>query len=156
MTIIISHRGNLDGPSSTENNPLSIDRALSLGFDVEIDIWCDKHTIFLGHDNPQYKIDLSYLTDRRNKLWIHCKNLESLFFFSSKNENLEYFWHQNDDYTLTKNNFIWTFPNRPLCQNSIAVMPLDEETTLSKKIHGICTDYPNRVKEFLLKKEKND
>lgn len=37
---IISHRGNLNGPSpKTENTPEQIDFALKKGFDVEIDLW---------------------------------------------------------------------------------------------------------------------
>jgi len=37
---IISHRGNLYGPNQkTENSIDSIYSAISLGFDIEIDIW---------------------------------------------------------------------------------------------------------------------
>ena len=38
--IYISHRGNIDGPDTgKENSPDYIIKALSLGFDVEIDVW---------------------------------------------------------------------------------------------------------------------
>ena len=37
--IIISHRGNLDGPDKErENNPHFIDDCITKGFDVEIDL----------------------------------------------------------------------------------------------------------------------
>ncbi len=37
---IIAHRANLNGPDhETENTPASINKAIKLGFDVEVDIW---------------------------------------------------------------------------------------------------------------------
>ena len=58
---IISHRGNLNGvDSKNENKPETIVKALDLGFDVEIDIRVINGEIYLGHDEPQYKIDLEF------------------------------------------------------------------------------------------------
>ena len=51
---IIAHRGNLSGPTQTENHPDQIKKALDLGFDVEIDVWYKENKVFLGHDFPQY------------------------------------------------------------------------------------------------------
>ena len=40
MTILISHRGNIDGEfHELENNPTYIESAIKLGYDVEIDVW---------------------------------------------------------------------------------------------------------------------
>ena len=37
---IISHRGNLNGPNKNLENRLdTIEKAIQLGFDVEVDIW---------------------------------------------------------------------------------------------------------------------
>ena len=39
--ILISHRGNLMGRDpETENSPQQIRKALSLGFEAEVDVWC--------------------------------------------------------------------------------------------------------------------
>ena len=55
------------------------------------------------------------------------------------------FWHQKDDVTLTSRNFIWTYPGKPLTDNSIAVLPeLNNDNSmkmLPKKLFGICSDY---------------
>ena len=62
--ILISHRGNIDGKIlETENHPDYIDKAISLGYDVEIDIWMVNGVFFLGHDEPQYKIILDWLSE---------------------------------------------------------------------------------------------
>jgi hypothetical protein len=80
-SILISHRGNLNGKIvERENHPDYIDEAINLGYDVEIDIWVVDGYIFLGHDYPDYKIDIGWLTDRLDKLWIHCKNIEAILY----------------------------------------------------------------------------
>lgn len=144
--IIISHRGNLNGPDKNiENTPTAIEKALSLGFDVEIDIWHKENEFWLGHDEPQYNVDFNFI--RTKGLWIHCKNLSALDVLI--NTNLEFFWHETDTVTLTSNNYIWTYPCKPLISHkSIAVMPelcnnynFDLRTSL---IYGVCTDYPMR------------
>ena len=55
--ILISHRGNIDGVKPTkENSPEYILEAISLGYDVEIDVWKVDGKWFLGHDEPEYAI----------------------------------------------------------------------------------------------------
>ena len=36
--ILISHRGNINGPSKDENNPIRIEDVILQGYDVEIDL----------------------------------------------------------------------------------------------------------------------
>ena len=60
--IIIAHRGNVDGPNpERENSPDYIDEALSMGYDVEIDLRSKDKQLFLGHDKPQYPLKLGWL-----------------------------------------------------------------------------------------------
>ena len=55
--ILISHRGNLDGPNkSFENSPSYICEAIDRGFDVEVDLW-KTNKLFFGHAEPQYCIN---------------------------------------------------------------------------------------------------
>jgi hypothetical protein len=140
--ILISHRGNIDGPiPQKENTTDYIDSALSLGYDVEIDIWYCNKELFLGHDQADYKVSLQYLLDRKNNLWIHCKNLECLEFFNIfKHYNMNYFWHENDKSTLTSKSYIWALPGMQPVKNSIAVLPeLHNEGVTS--CLGICSDF---------------
>lgn len=137
--ILISHRGNIDGKNlDFENKPEYITRALYKNFQVEIDLWCQGEYIFLGHDFPQYKIDISFL--RQQNLWIHCKNIEALIYCKENSIKNNFFWHQNDDITLTSNHFFWTFPGKILCRYSIAVMPELKEFKNIETAYGICSD----------------
>ena len=61
----ISHRGNVDGIClELENRPEYIDAAISLGYDVEIDLRTLNGCLYLGHDDPQYPISLEWMHDR--------------------------------------------------------------------------------------------
>jgi hypothetical protein len=52
--MIIAHRALLNGPNKAlENQPSSIEKAIELGFYVEIDVWSVNHKWFLGHDKPE-------------------------------------------------------------------------------------------------------
>lgn len=134
---IIAHRGNINGPSIEENKPDYILSAIKLGFDVEIDVWIIENKIFLGHDNPQYKVDLSFLTSIKDFSWFHSKNKEALEFLLKN--NFHTFWHQEDDYTITSNGIIWAYPNHST--TGIYVMPELNNTIINKNCIGICTDY---------------
>lgn len=136
---LISHRGNIDGPDNLENHPDHIKNALKIGYDVEIDIWNIDGVLYLGHDAPEYNIRIDFIN--KDRLWIHCKNVEALEYCKSNRIKNNYFWHQNDDVALTSNGFFWTYPGKKLTKYSIAVMP---EIKTFENINiscGICSDY---------------
>lgn len=139
---LISHRGNVDGPvPELENEPSYIDRALSLGHDVEIDVWKLGAELYLGHDRPQYRIGSDFFYSRP-QLWCHAKNLEALAWMI--NNGIHCFWHQTDDVALTSEGYFWVYPGRPLTANgasSIAVMPEMASGWDVSEAWGICTDY---------------
>lgn len=146
---LIAHRGNINGSNPlNENNPDYIDEAISKGYDVEIDIRYDTldNNFYLGHDNPQYIVTPYWLAQRMENLWIHCKNIDALNYFVSKTGGYNYFWHQNDDFTLTSKNYIWTYPGKTYTPNSIIVMPewnIDVSNfsdLLVYGCYGICSD----------------
>jgi len=140
--ILISHRGNLNGRfESYENEPTYIDLAISKGYDVEIDVWYVDGILYLGHDNPQYGVDFRWFRDRISKLWIHCKNIEALLYFKESGYDINYFWHQEDDVTITSLGFFWTYPGKKLTNNSIAVMPETKQFDNILISYGICSDY---------------
>jgi hypothetical protein len=143
--IYISHRGNLDGRNpEKENHQDYIDYALNSNYMAEIDLWSKNEKLFLGHDFPQYEVDLSWLKTRKDYLWIHCKNTEA--FDKMLRENLHCFFHNIDDYTITSLGYVWAYPGKNAAgSNCIEVMP-----ELSRPIdsfyekssfHGVCSDY---------------
>ena len=145
---LISHRGNILGSvPDKENNPSYIDSTINIGYDVEIDIRLIDNQFWLGHDEPQYKISVEWLTERISSLWIHCKNIDALYHFSGNQNNYNYFWHQNDDFTLTSKNYIWTYPGKEYTTRSIIVMPelftnIDSLSNYKTfNCYGICSDY---------------
>jgi hypothetical protein len=139
----ISHRGNIDGKiPELENSPQYILEAINLGFEVEIDIWIKDNTLYLGHDMPQYAININWLSLRKDKIWIHCKNINALLYFFTLDpeaRDFNYFWHQSDLITLTSKNYIWAFPGNQPINNSIAVLPEIYSDDVSSCL-GICSD----------------
>lgn len=146
----ISHRGNINGAKSDyENQPQYIDDALGAGFEVEVDVWLDNDVLFLGHDFPQYKVDLDWLKNR--KLWCHAKNCQALVYML-KND-IHCFWHQKDDCVLTSKNFIWCYPNIHI-QNGISVIQdidsfIQKSEQIKNILYGICSDYPQKMKNYI-------
>lgn len=138
---LISHRGNINGKNpSMENKPDYVKIALNSGFEVEVDVWYKDGKFYLGHDEPQTKIMVSWL--KNPKVWVHCKNLEAFFQLHSI-DSIHSFWHQNDDVALTTEGYFWTYPGIQLTENSICVLP---ETCKQQNVQncvGICSDFIN-------------
>lgn len=140
----ISHRGNVSGPNKERENKVDyIQEAFNEGFDVEIDLWHFDGNLYLGHDFPETICSINFLIENRESLWIHAKNLKALNFLRGNHEFLNYFWHQNDDFTLTSRGFIWTFPSKQLTENSICVLPelYNDSFKYYSSSYGICSDY---------------
>ena len=150
---VISHRGNLNGPNKqTENTIESIKTAINLGFDVEIDVWYIDNILYLGHDSDSLITDYNlknFLLENSSKLWIHCKNIESLVHLLNFSE-LNLFGHSNDEYVLTSKHNIFCKPGVPTNEKSIIVMPemspIYSEDSFNN-CYGVLTDYPMNIKE---------
>lgn len=145
---LIAHRGNINGPNPEfENRPEYILNTISLGYDCEIDVRYIKNEYYLGHDSPDYLINLDFLLDNSNKLWIHCKNFEA-FDKLIQIQELNIFWHQDDEYTLTSHKYIWCYPNMKTSERSIILMP-EWYNFEFEKGYGICSDYIIKIKQLL-------
>lgn len=135
---IIAHRGLVDGPDiDKENSPKQIQEALSLGFDVEIDLWRISGRLYLGHDGPDYPIEREFLDNDR--FWIHAKNLAALEWLT-KNGNHNFFWHDTDDYIITSKKHIWTVNQEKYTDNTVIVIP-DYPNGREYDCYAICCDY---------------
>ena len=140
--LLIAHRGNIHGCSNLENEPNHIQNSIDFKFDVEVDIRYLEGKWWLGHDGPQYKISSPFTDFDNNKVWWHCKNFEALE--KLQGSDLNYFWHQEDDHTLTSKGFIWTYPGKEIGINNIIVMPelvMSIEKVKNLKCYGICSDF---------------
>ena len=154
---IIAHRALLEGPNAElQNHPVQITRALGLGYDVEIDLWRVDGKWMLGHDEPEHEISWAALSDPR--LWIHCKNIEAFHYLRSIGSEHQYFWHENDLVTLTSKLIIWTYFGQPQTKHHMAVCVMPEVTypwhdvvdmARTDQWYGMCTDYPERLRECL-------
>ena len=149
--IIISHRGNVDGLNpQLENSQLYIDKAIKLGYDVEIDLRCSAGKLYLGHDSPQYPVAESWLEDRIDKIWLHIKDYDSLVWVSNNKKSFKYFCHESDKYTLTSNGYIWSHDLNNKMTNK-CIVPLLSKKQLTnynqRNFYAVCTDYA-----FLAKK----
>tara|TARA_B100000212_G_scaffold342432_1_gene329551 strand:+ start:8103 stop:8564 length:462 start_codon:yes stop_codon:yes gene_type:complete len=152
--LLIAHRGNLKGPNpSKENHPDYLKKAIDKGYNVEADLWFIDNTWVLGHDNPEYEISFDFINNfhMQTYCWYHTKNLEALQELSlgQKYRDWKYFWHDQDDYTLTSNKKIWTFPKKDVTLNCIIVCQNKKDTKemIKKKIFGVCSDFVDEVKK---------
>ena len=139
---LISHRGNLNGiQKDKENEPEYIISAIDKGFDVEVDVRFENNKFFLGHDHNQFEINKEFLLNK--KIWCHAKTSEALLALDEIKAH--FFWHQEDDYTITSKGYIWTYPGKKLLSKSICVLP---EKANYKEINclGICSDFIERYK----------
>lgn len=141
--ILISHRGNIDGPNpKQENRPSYITSALQRGYDCEVDFWFVNNKFVLGHDEPQYEIPFEFITTYYRKLWIHCKNYEALSKLLEIDRGgvyFNYFWHDTDDVIITSQGYMWSNIGVEI-KNSIAVLPEINKDNIEGRL-GVCSDY---------------
>lgn len=146
---LIAHRGNVDGICHQKENTQSyIDKAISLGYDVEIDIHRINDILFLGHDKPENKISLEWLIDRRKNLWVHTKNFAALAYLIDF--DLRSFYHKSEDHTIINNcNLIWS--HNLADANKKSIIPLlsmnDINSSYKIDVYGICSDFVSTLKD---------
>ena len=144
--VLISHRGNINGPQpERENSPAYILEAMNARYFVEMDVWYDKGW-WLGHDKPQYKMPRQFLGSPSPHFFFHAKNPAALARLCRIPGSLHAFWHQEDDYTLTSWGLVWVYPGKKLLKGSIAVLPEKGYDGNLKQCYGICSNFIERYK----------
>lgn len=153
---LISHRGNIDGVYlDKENSPEYIDRAIQLGYDVEVDVRIIKRDVWwLGHDGPQYQVDINWLYERRNNIWFHAKNANALVLLMSR--SFKVFYHSVEEHVPiagTINN-IWSHNIEEATTQSI--IPLLDKKSIDLvnikelNVYGICSDFVEDIRRMYL------
>ena len=148
---IISHRGNIRGSvPGKENRPSYIDCSIGSGYDVEIDVHYSEGSLWTGHDQPQYRIDHTWLEKRKAYLWIHCKNLRA----AMECQKYQAFCHTQDDFIYTTTGKLWLHDLHQTIDRNVIIPLMDRQAIESFKSqtnqipYGICTDYPSLLVNF--------
>jgi hypothetical protein len=147
---IISHRGNINGPvPEKENRPSYIDSAIQLGYDVEVDLRIIDNDFWLGHDEPQYKVELPWMLLRKDKIWFHCKDINSALVLAKFDQGFQYFCHSQEPYVCTSHKYL-LIHDLTSNINDKCIIPLlskeDIEKYNNSKPYAICTDFVNYIK----------
>lgn len=143
--IIISNRGNLDGPSEWENEPSYIKEAISEGFQVMVDVWAHEDSLWLGTNEPTYKIEDIEFPIYNANYWCNAKNIEAVVLMKKLNV-VEYFYLGNNVVSVTANNNIVTTHGLILPKSVLVHPKLEIMRDEYKVLHGISTDYPKKLK----------
>ena len=109
---------------------------------MEVDAWCIDGAWHLGHDEPQYPVEYLFLL--QPGLIVHAKNLSALSALA-RDDRIHSFSHDVDDVVLTSRRLLWTYPDKPLGDGSVAVMfsgGIEERLPLLDRpgVVGICAD----------------
>ena len=147
--ILIAHRGNVNGSQpENENNLEYIKQAMEAGYSVEIDVWKINGKFFLGHDTPDHEVSLQFLTNHSNQVMVNVGEPELFCQLEAMLAcGIHCFWHEEDDFTLTSNNKIWTYPNKDATKKSIVVCNTLEECIkyIDQGVYGVCSDYVGNI-----------
>ncbi|MHA2039649.1 MAG: glycerophosphodiester phosphodiesterase family protein [Promethearchaeota archaeon] len=146
--LFISHRGNINKINPKRENTVEyIQEALNLGYDVEIDVRTKDNLLFLGHDTPDSEVELEWLLERKQNLWIHCKDFDTLSKLSKLDLNI--FFHEKEAYSIISNKKIWA--HNILNVDSNCIIPLlsleDVKNWHFEPVFGICSDFISICKE---------
>ena len=102
--ILISHRGNIDGPNvKMENDPRYIENTLGKGYNVEVDVWSKGSDFFLGHDKPEHQVSEMFL--RHGSIWCHAKDIKT--FYKLIDIGAHCFSHDQDEVALTTKGYLY-------------------------------------------------
>ena len=101
--------------------------------------------------NPKYENHPDYILDA---VWagfdveIDVWNVKGQWLLghdAPNNKNIHSFWHQNDDFALTSQGYIWTFPGKKLHKNSVAVKPEQFDFKDIEICYAVCSDFAGEI-----------
>ena len=145
---LIAHRGNTDGPSKYENQPTHILEAINKGYDVEVDVRYCSGNLWLGHDKMDFLLGKDLFDKIIPHAWFHCKDIQSLEYLSGLNKNINFFFHDSDDYVVTSQGYIWAYPGKIGKTNTVIVMPEYTNTPVPADSYAVCSDYVSKYQSY--------
>jgi len=155
---IISHRGNLTGPNpELENKPEYIEAAIKAGFDVEVDLWGDRHNpnfmghgiLALGHDAPTHEVSIGWVKKYCRDIFFHCKDAQAENFLQWFGGPCFWFVHSGLPRVSGVGGQTWHYPGATLQgPMPIACLPETVPDWDISGAWGICTDYPVKYREM--------
>lgn len=142
---IYAHRGNTLANPNVENNPKGVLDTLAT-FSVELDVWWQDDHIFLGHDNPEYKVDVAFLRNRN--VICHAKTMPTLTYLNQLGE-INVFFQEKDDICLTSQGFeVVQSTVSPVVTPHPNIVFVDLDGSLVDKVRlgffGVITDVPEK------------
>lgn len=133
--LLISNKGNTNGSiPHLENTIEHVDNALSLGYNVKIDIWYHNKKLFLGQDGPKNEITWPWLIKNADYFWLNCMNVNTFSFLVENGKSLNFFYNTEDDVTITSKGIPWSSGKTPIK----GTMTCDE-SNISGSL-GLCSD----------------
>jgi hypothetical protein len=131
--LLLSNRGNLNGPSDYANQPVYLQKAIDQGFLIKTDLWVFPKLFATGTDSPLYPISGDLL---KNAL-VEARNLNALEFLLKS--GLHGFYRGNSDIVFSSKGHLISFG--PWMQQAIIMNPEDHTFELLLKSAGVCTDF---------------
>lgn len=151
--IYVAHRGNIyNKQEENENSPEYIQEALSNEFFVEIDVWQRKNKTYLGHDEPQYQINLKdYPWYCNSNIFWHCKDMQTYIWFLENADYFCFFYQDSPGIAAINNSSImrgqqiyWTY-KYPI---SRGILMIDSQIeAIENNIAGLCSDEIGLIKQ---------
>ncbi len=150
--ILIAHRGNYNRVDHTQENTIPyLWEAINRGYDVEVDIWKTPTGYMLGHDKPTTQITMHEIKEISGFAWFHAKNYDALLSLTRDGHHV--FAHDQDLWTLTSRNIIWSHKRQPNDYGIVCMPDLALDRDIMKTATGICHDRLDLVEEILLLRE---
>lgn len=135
---LIAHRGNIRGPSPRENTVSHLLEALSMGYDVEVDVRTENGTAYFGHDSPSEPwYDFS---DFPGMVWYHAKDLGAVRFLAEGGHH--FFWQTDEPVSFTSRGYVWVnVGNGYFGPKTVQVMPELVNESINTSAYAVCSDY---------------
>jgi hypothetical protein len=146
--LIISHRGNTNGPGSQCERD-RVEDALLEGYDVEIDVRSIGRRLFVGHDEPLYELPKEWMRSLvSTRLWFHAKDESARATLTFDGHRV--FVHDDEPSAIvTPDNVSWIHPRfnsveMPLVGSAAVFLDIGGWPRVDKAWflpYAICTDW---------------
>jgi hypothetical protein len=149
MPILIAHRGNTIGPNPDSENELHyLHKAITNGYDVEVDVWYVDKQWYFGHYGPTIPVSLVDVEAISDKAWFHAKNYLALCELDGRGHHV--FAHDKDPFVVTNRGWIWSHQGQENPAGIVVMPSLITEQALIINSAGICHDNLLKIEYLLL------